>query len=100
VLREYGVDGRLLLAVKSLYSCSKVCVRVGGVESQPFTVSVGLLVCVLSPLLFIVYMNWIDISRRVDEDISLLEAASSEQGLQHALDRFSCDQAGIKTSTN
>ena len=25
VLREYGVDGRLLLCVKSLYSCSEVC---------------------------------------------------------------------------
>jgi len=25
VLREYGVDGRLLLAVKSLYSSSDVC---------------------------------------------------------------------------
>jgi len=32
VLREYGVDGRLLLAVKSLYSCSEVCVRVGRVK--------------------------------------------------------------------
>jgi len=32
VLREYGVDGRLLLAVKSLYSCSEVCVHVGGVN--------------------------------------------------------------------
>ena len=28
-LREYDVDGRLLLAVKSLYSCSEVCVLVG-----------------------------------------------------------------------
>jgi len=35
MLREYAVDGRLLLAVKSLYSCSEVCVRVGAVESQP-----------------------------------------------------------------
>jgi len=30
VLRDYGVDGRQLLAVKSLYSCSEVCIRVGG----------------------------------------------------------------------
>jgi len=29
MLREYGVDGRLLLAVISLYSCLEVCVRVG-----------------------------------------------------------------------
>jgi len=33
VLREYGVDRRLLLAVKSLYSCSEVRVCVGGVQS-------------------------------------------------------------------
>jgi len=29
VLLDYGVDGRQLLAVKSLYSCSEFCVRVG-----------------------------------------------------------------------
>jgi len=28
-MREYGVDGRQLLAVKSLYSCSDICDRVG-----------------------------------------------------------------------
>ena len=61
VLREYGVDGRLLLCVKSLYSCSEVCILVGGVKSQPLTVGVGLRQgCVLSSLLFIVYMNWIE----------------------------------------
>jgi len=37
VLRDYGVDGRLLLPLKSLYSCSEVYVRVDGVKSQPFT---------------------------------------------------------------
>jgi len=42
VLREYDVGGRLLLAVKSLNSCSDVCVCVGGVKSQPFTVGVWL----------------------------------------------------------
>jgi len=42
VLCDYGVDGRLLLAAKSLYSCSEVCVRIRKVKSQPFTVGVGL----------------------------------------------------------
>ena len=52
MLREYGVDGRLLMAINSLYSCSDVCVHVGGVKSQPFTVGVGLRQgCFLSPLL-------------------------------------------------
>jgi len=38
----YCVDGRLLLTVTSLYSCPDVCCQVGGVQSQPFTISVGL----------------------------------------------------------
>jgi len=32
----------LLLAVKSLHSCSEACGRVAGVKSQPFTIDVGL----------------------------------------------------------
>jgi len=36
VLQEYGVDRRLLLAVKSFYSCSDVCDHVDGVKLQPF----------------------------------------------------------------
>jgi len=52
VLREYGVDDRLLLVVKSLYSSSEVCVHCGGVKSQLFTVGVGLRqgVCVVTTL--------------------------------------------------
>jgi len=54
---DYGVDGRLTLAAKSLYSCSDVCVRVGRMK-WPFTVGVGLRQrSVLSPLLFIVYIS-------------------------------------------
>ena len=56
VVREHGVDGRLLLAV--IYSCSQICVRFGRVKSRSFTVSVGLRQgCVLSLLLFIVYIS-------------------------------------------
>jgi len=58
VLPEYGVDGRLLLAVKLLYSCSEVYVHVGRVKSPSFTFGVGLRQrCVLSSLLFIVYIS-------------------------------------------
>ena len=32
VFREHGVDGRMLLAVKSLYSCSEVWIRIDGVN--------------------------------------------------------------------
>jgi len=55
VLRECGVDGRLLLAVKSPYSCSKIRAIVGKVKSRPFTVRVELRHgCAPSTLLFIV----------------------------------------------
>ena len=61
VLQEYGVNGQLLRAIKSFYCRPEVCVRVNGKQSKPFHVGVGLRQrCVLSPLLFIVYMNWID----------------------------------------
>ena len=58
LLWEYGVDGCRLLVVKSPYSCSEDCVCVTGANSQPFSASVGLRQwCVLSSLLFIVYIR-------------------------------------------
>ena len=58
-------DSRLLLAIKSLYSCFEVCVRVGRVKSRPFTVGVGLRQgCVLSLLLVIVYIRGGQITAR------------------------------------
>ena len=68
VLLEYDVDGQLLHAIKSFYCQAEVCVQVNGKQSKPFHVSVGLRQgCVLSPLLFIVYMNWIDKCSQADE---------------------------------
>ena len=116
VLQEYGIDGHLLAAIVSLYHRSKVCVCVSSNKSKPFNVSVGLRQgCVLSPLLFIVYMNWIEKQSQVDEGITigtsrvnrllfaddLALLATSEGNLQHALDRFvgtACDKAGMKIS--
>ena len=46
VLRIYGIGGRLLLAVESLYACSKACVRVGLRQG-----------CVMSPWLFNLYID-------------------------------------------
>jgi len=40
--KENPDDSRLVLAVKPLYPCSEVCVRVGGVMSKSFTMGVGL----------------------------------------------------------
>jgi len=51
----------------SIHCISALCVRVDGVESQPFTVGLGLRQgCVPSPL-FIFYMDWIDCQSRVNE---------------------------------
>ena len=116
VLQEYGVDGQLLRAIKSFYCRPEVCVRVNGKQSKPFHVGVGLRQgCVLSPLLFIVYMNWIDKCSQADEcatignckiscplfadDLVLL--SSTESGLQRALNSFAdaCNTAGMKIST-
>ena len=38
--KMFVVDVRLLLTVKSLYSCLEVSICVGGVNSRPFTVGV------------------------------------------------------------
>ena len=116
VLQEYGVNGQLLRAIKSFYCRPEVCVRVNGKQSKPFHVGVGLRQgCVLSPLLFIVYMNWIDKCSQADEcatignckisrllfadDLVLL--SSTESGLQRALNSFAdaCNTAGMKIST-
>ena len=116
-MQEYGVDGQLLRAIKSFYCRPEVCVRGNGKQSKPFHVGVGLRQgCVLSPLLFIVYMNWIDKYSQADEcammignckisrllfadDLVLL--SSTESGLQRALNSFAdaCNTAGMKIST-
>ena len=56
VLRLYGIGGRLLQGVKSLYVGSKACVRVGLKVSDWFPVRVGLRQgCVMLPWLFNLY---------------------------------------------
>ena len=58
VLLQYGIDGQLLNAIKSLYTHSEVCVRVNSATTKPFRVSVGLRQgCSLSPILFLIYMD-------------------------------------------
>ena len=115
VLREFGIDGQLLVAVKSLYKCPNVCVRVNGAKSKPFNVGVGLRQgCVLSPLIFITFMNWIDMRSRVGSGISIggcrigrlifaddmVLLGSSEGDLRNALNGFAaeCCKVGMRVS--
>lgn len=117
VLREYGVRGPLLRAVRSLYDRSRSLVRIAGSKSDFFPVHVGLRQgCPLSPVLFIIFMDRISRRSQGPEGVrfgdhtisSLLFAddvvvlAPSYQDLQHALGRFAaeCEAAGMKISTS
>uniref|UniRef100_A0A671WJG1 Reverse transcriptase domain-containing protein n=1 Tax=Sparus aurata TaxID=8175 RepID=A0A671WJG1_SPAAU len=117
VLREYGVGGPLLRAVRSLYCRSRSLVRIAGSKSDLFPVHVGLRQgCPLSPVLFITFMDrisrrshgpegiwfgsqWIS-SLLFADDVVLL--APSGRDLQHALGRFAaeCEAAGMRISTS
>ncbi|KAK7916392.1 hypothetical protein WMY93_012153 [Mugilogobius chulae] len=117
VLREYGVRGPLLRAVRSLYDRSRSCVHIAGSKSDLFPVHAGLRQgCPLSPVLFIVFMDRISRRSQGPEGVqfgdhrisSLLFAddvvlmASSNQDLQHALGRFAaeCEAAEMKISSS
>ena len=113
---EGGINGQLLQSIRLFYCQSEVCVRLNGKQSKPFNLVVDLWQgCVLSPLIFITYMNWIDKRNQTNECVrigsfkisrllfadDLVLLADSESGLQHALDKFAaaCDTAGMKIST-
>ena len=101
VLQEYNIDGHLLMAVKSPYCQPEVFVRVNGKHSKSFHVDVGLRQrCALSPLLFIIYINWMENNlSRTEESVTIRKCkisrllfaddlvllVSSESVLQHAL---------------
>ena len=108
--------GICLMALMSLYCQLGVCVLVNGKQSKSFHVGVGLWQeCGFSPLLFIIYMNWMDKLSRTDECVTigrckiswllfaddLVLLVSSESGLQQALYSFAatCDIAEMKIST-
>ncbi|KAK7884420.1 hypothetical protein WMY93_027543 [Mugilogobius chulae] len=90
VLREYGIRGPLLRAVRSLYDRSRSCVRIAGSKisscsQDPEGVRFG--DHRISSLLFA-------------DDVVLM--APSSQHLQHALGRFAaeCEAAGMKISSS
>ena len=115
-MKEYGISGRLLVAIRCLYNDCKSHVRINGSKSDSFRVRVGLRQgCVLSPLLFIIFMDRISRRSTTPDCVTMGNArvesllfaddvarlASSSAGLQRALDRFAaeCTMAGMQIST-
>ena len=57
-LQRFGVSGRMLSAVKSLYSNITACVKINGMCTDWFTVRTGLRQgCLLSPILFNLFID-------------------------------------------
>ena len=116
VLKEYGISGRLLVGIRSLYNDCKSHVRINGSKSNSFRVRVGLRQeCVLSPLVFIIFMDRISRRSTTPDCVTVRNArvesllfaddiarlAFSGTGLQRTLDRFAteCTMADMQIST-
>ena len=115
ILVEYGINGILLRAIKSMYVESRAAVRIDGEVSAWFEVKEGVRQgCCLSPLLFIIFMDKIvksaNINGNVDiggvvfnclsyaDDLVLLSSVASD--LQEGLENLniSCENFGMKIS--
>ena len=101
-LRKIGIDGRMWRVVRDLYRVSECAVRVNGVADDFYRDEVGLREgCVLSPLLFSLYINgmakeitdrgdgWMVGGRKISllmfaDDVAII--ARSAEGLQGNLD--------------
>jgi hypothetical protein len=58
VLTMYGVGGKILSTIKSMYEESKVSIRIGRKRGRKLKVDVGLRQgCVTSPWLFNIFIN-------------------------------------------
>ena len=58
MLLQYGIDGQLLTAIKSLFMHSEVGIGLNSATTKPFRVSVGLgQGCSLLPILFLIDMD-------------------------------------------
>ena len=68
VLLKHGIDWHLLLDITSLYCQPEVWVRLNGKQSKSFHVGIGFRqMSILSPLFFIICMNWMDKLSRTDK---------------------------------
>ena len=60
ILKSYGIPGKVVSIIKSLYEGSECKVRHGGTESNKFTVKSGVRQgCILSPFLFLIVMDYV-----------------------------------------
>ena len=102
VLQMYGVNGRLIEAIKGFYLESKCCVRVDGKESDMFDVKVGLRQgCVMSPWLFNLYMDGVvrEVNARVCErGVELVNVGEVNQRMEVEQLLFADDAALVADS--
>lgn len=116
VLSEYGINGPLLSAIKSLYACSEAAVRMDGELSEWFEVRNGLRQgCTISPLLFLIYMDKLIKSAQLRGRVTLggniisalayaddlVLVGSSEQELQNSISDLeaACTDFGMTISS-
>ena len=67
-MREYGISGKIVRIMNSLYENTRAQVRVNGVMSDYLSLKTGVKQgCVLSPLLFNIFIDWV--VRRVMENV-------------------------------
>ena len=116
-LEAYGLEGKIMKALKSIYECVKCNVRINGMHTDWFDVGVGLKQgCSLSPILFNMYIN--DLCKAIkatgkgvkvgDECVSILLfaddlvlMAENEADLQYFMNVLSdwCSKWGVAINT-
>jgi hypothetical protein len=124
VLMMYGVGGRLLNGIKSMYVDSEACVRINGVVSEWFKIESGVRQgCVMSPWLFNLYMDGVMKELLVGmgrEGVRMVEngrewripcllyaddlvlCGESEESLERLVERFGrvCKRRGLKVNVD
>ena len=70
-LKVYGIDGKFLSVIQSLYANDQACVQVDGKISENFLINQGVRQgCVLSPLLFNIFMA--DLAKKIEKENQIL----------------------------
>ena len=117
-LSSHGIDGKIFDIIKTIYTNDQAAVKIDDQYSQPFRTTRGVRQgCVLSPLLFNIFLSDIQDSFDIcgdnptlnDQDIScliwaddILILSKSEEGLQKKLDNLGiyCKKNKLKVNTD